>query len=702
MKRIIFILLILNTIFIFGKEEITIEYPLGTTDMYLYNNLEEHKLSGAYIDIFEKFNKENNNNYEYKYKLEGEIENPDIKIRLWDEIDNNYKYINTPYTTRIYILMKSSSDFSKLKYKGNIKIGVLGRKLTGLDYRRINSLNSRETIQYEYEEEAYKALSNEEIDLLYVVNLKKSSNDRVCYQIVDSINVRERIGIRRDKEELLKNLENFMIEINEDKNFLTRSNTENRIGYTRYLLKDTPIYNKIHEEYKVIKVSLPFGEEFSPYYYKDKKGKIVGVLPYILEDLERILEIPVEYTYSLDNWDILGVDFSSNESTQSRGYLRVNFGVMNKIEDMNIQSIKDLRDLKIVIKRDMEITKELKELDKKNIIMVDSFEELQEKIENKEADVALGIYEVLNSRNKNSKLGSKFKVRALNKEVGSEMTFNDIKLKEIMDIILNDFTTDELKYIEEVTKRAYEKKNYTVYIVAYGVSFGVILLLVWITIYERKRRKETNRQFVEIFKKLEKVNRAKDIKIGKHMNRVAKLSYLLGKELGFGERKLESIQKYSILHDIGIVTVPASILHKQGVYTEEEKEMMKLHSEMGYILIRGFKLGKRVENIVRYHHENWDGTGYPLGVKGKDIPLESRILRLTDYYDNARTDKPHRKALFHEEAVKEIKEKSGKWFDPQLVEKFLRIEKEFEKVYMFETEKDRDAFEECINILSSN
>ncbi|MGL5901460.1 MAG: HD-GYP domain-containing protein, partial [Cetobacterium sp.] len=115
--------------------------------------------------------------------------------------------------------------------------------------------------------------------------------------------------------------------------------------------------------------------------------------------------------------------------------------------------------------------------------------------------------------------------------------------------------------------------------------------------------------------------------------------------------------------------------------TEDEFNKVKEHVNIGYDLVKKLKLGSVAENIVRYHHEKWDGTGYPSGIKEKDIPLEARIVSLVDVYDALRQKKFHRDALSHKEAINLIEADKGISFDPELVQVFILNNKEFEKIY---------------------
>ena len=128
---------------------------------------------------------------------------------------------------------------------------------------------------------------------------------------------------------------------------------------------------------------------------------------------------------------------------------------------------------------------------------------------------------------------------------------------------------------------------------------------------------------------------------------------------------------------------------------------MKEHVNIGYDLVKKLKLGKVAENIVRYHHEKWDGSGYPLGLKGENIPLEARIVAVVDVYDALRQKKFHRGALSHLEALTMIENEKGKSFDPELVDIFVANNKEFEKIYE-ENKESLDLATEFYSAIKNN
>ena len=167
---------------------------------------------------------------------------------------------------------------------------------------------------------------------------------------------------------------------------------------------------------------------------------------------------------------------------------------------------------------------------------------------------------------------------------------------------------------------------------------------------------------------------------GTHIDRVSRLAEHLAKLSGQNKTMVEKIGLYAPLHDIGKVGVSDSILNKPDKLTKEEFETMKKHTQIGYELVRGFSFGEVAKNIVRYHHEKWDGTGYGTGIKGKEIPIEARIVAIVDVYDALRSERLYKDAYTHKESMKIIKEGKGNHFDPELVDLFITHQREFRKL----------------------
>ena len=169
-------------------------------------------------------------------------------------------------------------------------------------------------------------------------------------------------------------------------------------------------------------------------------------------------------------------------------------------------------------------------------------------------------------------------------------------------------------------------------------------------------------------------------KTGAHSRRVAQLSLVLARELGSMPEEIQTIETGALLHDIGKIGVPDSILLKPGALTAEERAVMDQHPHIGYNIIKAGPGLEEVSEIVLAHHERYDGSGYPRGLAGDDICLGARIFAVIDTYDAIRSDRPYSKGRSAEEALQEIRRHRGTLYDPAVVDAFVRCHAEIEKV----------------------
>lgn len=173
---------------------------------------------------------------------------------------------------------------------------------------------------------------------------------------------------------------------------------------------------------------------------------------------------------------------------------------------------------------------------------------------------------------------------------------------------------------------------------------------------------------------------AKDTTTADHLHRVRVYATEIGREIGLSQKELDALQAAALLHDIGKLAVPEHIISKPGRLTPEEFEKMKIHPLVGAEILEEVKFPYPVVPIVRAHHEKWDGSGYPFGLAGEEIPIGSRILSVVDCLDALASDRQYRRALPLDQAMEIVNSESGKSFDPVIVDIMRRRYVELERM----------------------
>lgn len=218
--------------------------------------------------------------------------------------------------------------------------------------------------------------------------------------------------------------------------------------------------------------------------------------------------------------------------------------------------------------------------------------------------------------------------------------------------------------------------------------FVMIMAIAWLTWYVtatiqnlrfEKQEKELShvreqiRMSNETILSIANAVEARDKQTGRHSLRVAVYSMLIAAELGFDADELENIRQIGLLHDIGKIGVPDSILSKPKKLTEEEYNIMKTHVDIGGEILKDFTHIKNVADGAKYHHERYDGKGYNTGLKGEEIPLTARIIGLADAFDAMTSNRVYRKAISMDHVIDELKKGKGTQFDPSLVDILLGL-----------------------------
>ena len=169
---------------------------------------------------------------------------------------------------------------------------------------------------------------------------------------------------------------------------------------------------------------------------------------------------------------------------------------------------------------------------------------------------------------------------------------------------------------------------------------------------------------------------AKDTRTSQHSYRVSEYAYMIGRELGYSEEECENLRKAAWLHDIGKIGIPDSILNKPSRLTDEEYAIMKTHTIKGGEVLKDFTLVEHVADGALYHHERYDGKGYPHGLKGEEIPVYGRIIGVADTFDAMTANRVYRKQMDFSYVLNELEKGKGTQFDPQMVDILLKLIRE--------------------------
>ncbi|HJQ13101.1 MAG TPA: HD domain-containing phosphohydrolase, partial [Anaerolineales bacterium] len=197
---------------------------------------------------------------------------------------------------------------------------------------------------------------------------------------------------------------------------------------------------------------------------------------------------------------------------------------------------------------------------------------------------------------------------------------------------------------------------------------------------ERAKLREANAQLLNAYEAtIEGLSHALDLRDREtegHSRRVTEVTVKLAQALSISEDEITHIRRGALLHDIGKIGIPDSILHKPATLTEDEWVTMRKHPQFAYNMLSHIEYLHPALAIPYNHHEKWDGTGYPRGLKGEEIPMSARLFAIADVWDALTSDRPYRNAWTPVQAQAYIREQSGKHFDPQVVDLFFQVTEE--------------------------
>jgi putative nucleotidyltransferase with HDIG domain len=206
--------------------------------------------------------------------------------------------------------------------------------------------------------------------------------------------------------------------------------------------------------------------------------------------------------------------------------------------------------------------------------------------------------------------------------------------------------------------------------------FSAVSLKAGIAIDNARLYDDLRSLFYNTVETLVRTIQAKDQYTSGHSTRVSRYALLIAEKLGLTTKEKHQLYLASMLHDIGKIGVPDDLLHRPGRLSDTEMDRVRSHVQLGASMIEMLGEMHPIVPLIRHHHESWDGSGYPDGMKGEEIPLISRIIAVADMYDAMTSDRPYRRRRTHDEAVEEVKRTAGTKLDPRVSEAFLQVLKD--------------------------
>jgi len=213
----------------------------------------------------------------------------------------------------------------------------------------------------------------------------------------------------------------------------------------------------------------------------------------------------------------------------------------------------------------------------------------------------------------------------------------------------------------------------------FGLYAGIVIGRMQLIEALRSADRQMRKAYDETLEGWARAIGIRDNETFQHTVRVAQIAIAIARRFNLDTQTIENLRRGALLHDVGKLGIPDTILRKPGPLDSEEQAIMRQHALLGYKLLKPIKYLEGALVVPYYHHERWDGTGYPRKLKGEEIPLLARIFAVADVYDAMTSDRPYRPALTAQEAIEYIRSQSGKHFDPQSVEAFLAIGDQLEE-----------------------
>lgn len=637
---------------------------------------------------------------------------PDIVVGVEDYKRNNKKYYYIDQPIELDGVMVTKSEFPSIDFKDDIlgktvvyeKGDQIKNKIVkkyGRSVKLLPKANQKECIEALLSGEADIYIDDYQDTLKYLID---NNDDRIKLNYLSrALKTDYYIGGKTKFEPLIDIIEKIL----DNKKLTMKFFHEESLSYTKNKLEITDQISEYISSKNEIKILMPLFEEFPQLYYSDKNNKSEGFLKDYFVEVGKILGINIKFKRQNLNSDfdinpfILSINGNELISKTEKilitePYTQIPLLIFNKSDKGYIPYFDNLKKYRIAVVDNSFIEEYL--LYKgfgNNLVRFKNIKEVLMAVSSKEADILIGDLQQINYYSNLFHINDLKVAGTIQDKV--ELSFGvPIEEKTLYFLInsLNNKFSYRIK--EEKSKFFLQKvelaKDYKLSIVIFIIS---IVLISFIYSHLRRFKRVSNKLkklTIGLVETLENANTFNDEDTGSHIKRISKYSEVLAKELRLRPMCIDRISLYASLHDVGKIGIPDNILKKPGKLTVEEFEIMKNHVEIGYNLMKDLDISSVALNIVRYHHEKWNGTGYGKGLKEGEIPIEARIVAIADVYDALRQKRVYKEAFSHEKSVEIIKSESGKHFDPNLVRIFIKKQQNFNKIFEG-NEKEVDSYE---------
>ena len=559
------------------------------------------------------------------------------------------------------------------------------------------SLTFQQIIEVDSSKEALQILRSGGADF-YINEDREIGSPQYYYTIsrpFDSLRITASFGISPELISLRNNI-NQLINEWQQNGKLQALEEQSQIEFLRHNLIITPEERNWLQENRLT-LWLPKNENFSPIIWKDNQGYHGSAIS-MVNDLRDLLNINVDVQF-VDNYlirmkneewplrlaDIIDVRDGAQLEGLVGPLLNWYNAYYNKVGQPFILDEEQVRYQRIGVIRGSFAAYYLRQRFGTDVTLVAraTIDELLDTIDNNQIDFILGDLSSLEQALRGSDLfRGALKVAGLTHssyQIGTWVNIDHPLHALLAQVHLISSYRHQLTPPTSVAASTSLSKN-TLQIISAGLLAALIFILSMMLMMWRhmNQNRAINRSIVEA---MEKINHVHDDETGCHIRRVSAYCSLLARAMKLPQRQIRDIENFASLHDIGKIAVPEMILRKQGKLTEDEFKQIQQHSVKGWRIVQGLVLGSVAENLIHYHHEKWDGSGYPDGLAGEAIPLEARILAIADVYDALRQKRVYKPSFSHERAYEIIVSSSGSHFDPTLVKLFCQLHLQFQAIY---------------------